>query len=116
MPAIVATSLKALGKVAVTETTLNGTTDTLVYNRGAILTLRNPTAGALTPVIDGDGGGNISVPEPGLGVVDLTSGYAVGSMAAGEVKAIRLDSIKAYLSGTIAVTGGTGIIATLYES
>ena len=41
MPVITPTSLAALGAIDVTETTLDGATDVLVYKRGAILTLRN---------------------------------------------------------------------------
>lgn len=119
MPAVTATSIKPLGKVSVTEVTLDGTAgDVLTYNANgnAILTLRNATAGALTPIIDGDGGSTLSVPNPGLGIVDVSAGYAVGSIPAGEVRAVRLDSIKAFLSGVITITGGTGLVATLYES
>jgi len=115
MPAIVITSIKAAGRVTVTETTLDGS-DTLVYNRGKnpLLTLRNPTGGAISPVIDGDGGGNLEV--PGLGIVDLSAGYVVGSIAAGASISIRLDTINAYLSGTIDVNSGSTLIATLLET
>lgn len=114
MAAITATSIKPLGEVAVSELTL-GASDTLTYNRGAILTLRNATAGALTPTIDGDGGTTLGVPQPGLGIVDVSAGYTFSSIAAGDVVAVRLDSIKAYLAGTITITGGDAMIATLYE-
>lgn len=110
MPAIVETDAKGFGKQAAIETTLNGT-DSFVYNRGGILILRNPTAGALSPVIDGDGGSTLN--NEGLGDVDVSSGYAVGSIAIGDVVVIRLDSIAAYLAGTIAVNTGTGLIAIL---
>lgn len=115
MPAITATDVYATGVVTVTETTLNGSTDTLTYNTGrrAVLVLRNATAGALTPVIDGDGATTVHV--PGVGSVDLSGGYSVGSIAAGAVKSIYLDSISEYLAGDISITGGTGIIATLLE-
>lgn len=114
MPAIVATNMTGSLVRAVTETTLNGT-DSLTYNadRRAILTFRNATAGALTPVIDGSGG--TSVPVPGVGNVDVSTGYSAGSIAAGAVASIPLDTIKEYLRGTIAITGGTGLVATLYE-
>lgn len=115
MPAITATNMQGGGVKNVTETTLDGS-DTLTYNSGrnAVLYLRNPTAGALSPVIDGDGA-SAAHPVQGVGSIDLTSGYAVGSIAAGAAKAIQLDSIKEYLKGTIAINTGTGLVASLLE-
>ena len=115
MPAITATSMTGSLVRTITETTLNGSTDSFVYNsdRRAVLTLRNATGGALTPVIDGNGG--TTVPVAGVGNVDVTGGYSAGSVGAGAVVAIPLDTIKEFLRGTIAVTGGTGLVATLYE-
>lgn len=114
MPAITATSMTGALVRTVTQTTLNGS-DSLTYNsdRRAVLTLRNPTAGALSPVIDGDGG--TTVPVAGIGNVSVSSGYAVGSIAAGAAVVIPLDTIKEYLRGTIAITSGSGLVATLYE-
>lgn len=114
MAVIAATNMQGTGSRAVTETTLTGT-DSFVYkaDRRAILEFRNPTAGALSPVIDGDGGTNVSV--PGVGLVSVATGYAVGSIAAGAAVAIPLDSINAYLVGTIGITGGTGLVARLLE-
>lgn len=115
MPAITATSMTGSLVRTITETTLNGSTDSLVYNadKRAVLTLRNATGGALTPVIDGNGG--TTIPVAGLGNVDVSAGYATGSIGAGVVMAIPLDTIKEFLRGTIAITGGTGLVATLYE-
>ena len=114
MPAITATSIVGNGKAAVTLTTLNGT-DSLTYREAnkPILILHNPTAGALSPVIDGDGGSSVSV--SGIGSVDVSGGYAVGSIAAGACVAIPLITIREYLKGTIAITGGTGLTAALLE-
>lgn len=116
MPDITKTNVRISGAAAVAETTLNGTTDAFTYvaGRGALLVLRNPTAGALTPVIDGDGASSVAV--SGVGSVDVSAGYSVGSIAAGAVKVVRLDSIREYLAGTIAVTGGTGLIASILEA
>ena len=112
MPLIVATSIKGLGAVAITETTLDAS-DSLVYKQDSILILTNPTGSPISPVIDGGDGTTVSV--SGLGVVDVTAGYAVGAIAAGDVAAIRLNTIKEYLKGTIAITSGSGLIATLLE-
>lgn len=115
MPAITATKVNAAGTNAITLTTLDGATDSLVYDESKtqVLVLQNATAGALTPVIDGAGGTTVNA--PGVGSVDVSAGYSVGSIAAGAQKAIVLSTISAYLQGVIAITGGTGIVAMLLE-
>lgn len=113
MAAITATSLLAAGAVAVTETTL-GASDTFEYATGAILVLRNASAGALTPKIDGDGGSTVKV--GGLPPVDVSAGYTLASVAAGAVVAVRLDGIAEYLKGTITVSGGDAMVATLLQA
>lgn len=114
MAIIAATQMTGQGARAVTVTTL-GASDTFVFNRNksATLILNNVTGGPLTPNIDGDGGGNF--PAPGLGTVDVSGGLTLDAIAAGATVAIPLDSISAYLQGTITVTGGTGIEASLLE-
>lgn len=115
MATVTATDMTGSGQRTVTEVTLTGTSDTFTYNSGkeAVLIMRNDTAGALSPVIDGDGGTTVQV--RGIGSVDVSSGYSVGSIAAGAVKAIPLDSIREYLQGTIAITSGTGLVCQLLE-
>lgn len=115
MATITATNMQGSGAKSVTETTLDGSSDTFTYNasKDPILVFRNDTAGALTPVIDGDGAGTVSV--GGVGSVDISAGYDAGSIAAGGVKAIKLSTIREYLPGTIAITGGTGLVAQLLE-
>lgn len=116
MATIVATNANAAGAVVVTEVTLTGTLDTFTYRAGVnqTLTFRNATAGALTPIIDGAGSTTIAI--TGVGTIDLSAGFAVGSIAAGGVRSIRTDSISQYLAGVIAITGGTGLVATLIEN
>ena len=113
MATIIETVLSGQGVVAVTETTLDGASDTFTYEGGVRqrLILRNATAGALTPVIDGDGATTVTV--PGIGQVDVSGGFSVGSIAVGDVVSINTDTIKEYLSGTIDITGGTGLVAIL---
>lgn len=115
MATITATDMTGSGARAVSVTTLTGTLDTFAYSSGKEPTLifHNPTAGALTPVIDGDGASTVGV--SGVGSVDISTGYAVGSIAAGDTVAIPLDTIRKYLAGTIAITGGTGLEAQLLE-
>lgn len=115
MPAITATDMTDAGAVDVFITTLDGSTDSLVYNPGKapVLVLNNVTAGSLSPVIDG-AGATAHVCK-GVGEIDLTGGYEVGAIAAGESVAIRLKSIEAYLKGAIDIASGTGIEAQLLE-
>ena len=115
MATITATNMQGSGQRTVTEVTLTGTADTFVYNasRSPVLVIRNATAGALSPVIDGSA--STTVPVPGAVSLDVSAGYAVGSIAAGVVKAIPLDTGSAYLQGTIAITSGTGLVCSLLE-
>jgi hypothetical protein len=114
MANIVATSMQGAAARAVARTTMTSS-DTLTFNAGrnALLVLDNTTAGALTVLIDGSGG--TTVPVAGIGSVDVSAGYSTGSIAAGAIVAIPLDSISAYLQGVIAITGGVGIKASLLE-
>lgn len=113
MAVITNTNISGTGETLVTETTL-GASDTLTYltGRSQLLTLRNATAGALTPNIDGDAA-NTAYPIKGAAPVDLSAGYTTASIGVGEVVSIYLDTINLYLEGTITITGGDGIIATL---
>lgn len=117
MATITPTYMTGSGQRTVTETTLTGTADTFVFSyepsKEKVLILNNVTAGALTPVIDGDGATTVSV--GGVGAVDISAGYSVGSIGAGVVKAIPLNSIREYLAGTIAITGGTGLVCSILE-
>ena len=111
MAALTATSLGASGAQDVNENTMTAS-DTMTYVEGGILFLDNQTGGALTVTITG-ADASATHPVQGVGSVDLSSGYSTGSIAAGSVKAIRLDTIKEYLKGTITLTGGTGIVASI---
>lgn len=115
MAAITGTTFKGtVGSQLITQTTL-GASDTLTYisGRGQTLVLNNPTGGSLTVTIDGSGSTTIS-PSGYGGTVDVSNGYAV-TVAAGAVKAVNLDTISAFLSGTVTLTGASGMVATLYN-
>ena len=103
----------SVGAFSVTETTLTSD-DTITYDstKQQILVLRNPTAGPLTATIDGSTGSTISV--DGLGSVSVASGLAV-AVPANSVKAVRLNSVRHYCQGVVHLTGGTGLLATLYS-
>ncbi len=115
MPAITPTLMTGSGQRLVTEVTLGASGNTLTYKpgQGQILILRNPTAGVLSPVIDGNGG--TTVEKPGLGVISVASGYPAFAIAVGAVRAIPLDTISDYLQGVVDITAGTGLVASLLE-
>lgn len=114
MAEITATDMTGSGSRAVTVTTL-GASDTFVFNtdKRPVLYLNNVSGGALTPTIDGDGG--TTTPCPGVGDIDVSAGLTLSSIGIGDTVAIPLNSISAYLKGTITVTGGDAIEATLLE-
>jgi len=115
MAVIAQTLMTGFGSRALTVTTL-GSSDTLVYKEdaGQLLILDNVTAGALTPLIDGDGAAPVQV--VGFGPVPTSGGYALPSIAAGARALVPLDSIKEFCRGTVTVTGGSGIKAVLLSN
>jgi len=114
MATLVSTDASGSGEAAVTETTMTAS-DTFTYVPGGkqYLILRNASAGALTPNFLGDGVGTVSV--KGAGNLDISAGYTTASIGAGEVVAIRTSTIEKYLTGTIEITGGTDIEASLLQ-
>lgn len=116
MGVIAATSMAGLGIRAMSETTLTAS-DTLAYDptvSGSILILRNPTGGAVSPTITGSTA-PASIPVSGYGTVSAAGGYAVGSIPAGGARVVPLDTISRYLSGTVTITGGTGLVAAFLK-
>lgn len=103
MANIAQTSLRGNGPVTVT-TTASTASDTLVYaaNTMQVLEIRNTTAGSLDVTIDGSGATTISPPGYG-GTVDISTGKVI-SVGANATVLVNLDSISAYLQGTIAIT------------
>lgn len=117
MATLAATSLTGYGARAVTELTL-GSSDTFVFDStvtGQMLCLRNPTAGALNLTITGSTA-SAAIGVPGYGTVSAAAGYSTGSIAAGAARVIPLDSIREYLAGTIAMTGASGLVASLLKN
>lgn len=112
MSVIAPTNMQGAGSRALVKTTLTSS-DSFVYKQGSVLVLDNVTGGALTVNIDGSGGS--VVPVKGVGDVSVAAGYNTPAIAAGAAVVIPLDSISSYLKGTIAVTGGTGIKASLLQ-
>ena len=110
MPAITATSMGGPGPRVLVVTTLNGT-DSLTYEQGDVLILRNPTGSSITPTIDGAGG--TTWPAEGIGNVTVSAGLSLGAIPAGVTITIPMDSIRAYLQGVIAITSGTGLVGSI---
>jgi len=115
MASITATDISGTGTKTVTVTTLDGSSDTFVYNESKLpqLIMHNPTGSPISPVIDGDGATTVTV--PGVGSVSVSGGYSVGSIAASATVYINLYDIRKYLSGTIDITSGTGLECQLLE-
>jgi hypothetical protein len=111
--AAIASIAPAAGSFVANEVTLNAS-DTITFNstKQQLLVLRNPTGGSLTATIDGADG--TTVTPPGLGTVSVAAGYAI-AVPAGESRAVVLGSISAYCQGVVAVTGGAGLKATLFD-
>ncbi len=108
------TPLAPGGVITPTELTLTAS-DTIAWLKrkpGAVLILRNPTAGALSPTITGSLA-SATIPVKEFGSVSATAGLAVGSIAAGATRVIPLDSRKAFLEGVLTIAGGTGLVASL---
>ncbi len=96
-----------------TKTTLTSSdTLTFVPSKRQLLLLQNTTASPVVVTIDGNGGTTISV--PGYGSIDVSAGKAITVPANGQ-QAVMLSAISAYLQGSVAVTGGTGCTAMLFE-
>jgi hypothetical protein len=113
MAAITATTVGD-GDTVMTVTTL-GASDTFTYDpkKGPLLILDNVTGGALTVTIDGDLGTTVDV--DGIGAVDVSPGFPTQLIGIGAKVVVRLGTIREFLKGTITVTGGTGIEASLLE-
>ena len=113
MPAITPTDQQFSGTL--TEVTLNGS-DTFEYQAGTkqILILRNPTGGAIVPMLVGAGAAT-AWPQEGYGTINLSSGLSVASIAAGAIRVLTLDSFPAYLVGACSITSGTGLVASIIK-
>lgn len=108
MAAIASINARQHGAFAAALTTLTAS-DTITYDDRFtnFLVIRNPTGGSLTLNIDGDGGGTVNA--PGLGPVNVGSGFSI-AIPAGEARAINLATISQYLRGVVTLTGASGAI------
>jgi|ERR1044071_948183 hypothetical protein len=90
--------------------------DTLTYAQGAgqVLELFNTTGSPVVVTLTGSAP-DTSVPVSGYGSVSAAGGKAV-TVPANAWTVVPLDAISHYLAGTgtVTVTGGTGVTAVLY--
>jgi hypothetical protein len=104
---------------SVSWATLNGSGDSFVFNAASgysILVLKNPTGGTISGVNIVGSGASTAELVPGIGAVNATIGITVNSIAAGASRVIWLDRYAVYLSGTITITGGTGLKAIIFTA
>ncbi len=111
MATLTNTSLNVAGPFTPTKTVL-GASDVITYVSGnnQQLVLYNITASPVVCTIDGSSGTTVAVPGCGAATLSVASGIAVTVPADG-FQVVRLDTISAYCAGTVAITGGTGVIA-----
>ena len=97
----------------ITETALTGT-DTFTYDSSGVLVIRNSTGASVTVTLTGSASTGSKLVDGG-GTVALSSGVPV-VVGAGAVKSIKLGSIRDFLKGTIAATGGSaGVFAYILK-
>lgn len=113
MTTLTNTSKAVLGPFNPTKTIL-GASDVITWTSGqnAELIMYNITASPVVVTIDGSGVTTVAVPGAGTTTVSLAAGLAVTVPADG-FTVLRLDTVPSYLVGTIALTGGTGVIACI---
>lgn len=111
MAAIADSSTNVAGPFTPTTVVLSAA-DTLTYSSGQTMVLYNITASPVVVTLDGSGGSTVVVPDTGGTTLSVASGLAV-TVPANSFKVVQLDKVKAYMLGTVAVTGGVGVIACI---
>lgn len=112
--AVIAITTNTLGATTLARTTLSAS-DTLAYvaGSGMQMMLANNTAGALTATLVGStAAAAYVVPGTGGATLSLAAGKAV-TVAANSTVEVSLDDLGLYLQGSITVTGGSLLIATV---
>lgn len=114
MAVLAPTSLSQAGPFTPTALAL-GASDTFTYVPGVnqLLVFQNTTGSPVVINVDGANGTTVDIPGTGT-TFSVATGISITVPASGS-KAVRCDTISAYLSGVIAVTGGTGCNAILFN-
>jgi hypothetical protein len=114
MAVIVSTQVTNSAPYNATRTTLSAS-DTMTYvGNGQEIHLYNTTASIVTVTFVGSTATTISPVGYG-GTISVAAGKAVAVPASGHT-VVPLDSIAAFLAGTITVTGGVGVVAMLLNN
>lgn len=118
MAVIAPTTVNTSAPYNATRTTLSAS-DTMVYvGNGQELHLYNITDSAVTVTLTGSAATTIS-PVGFGGTISVAAGKAIivpaGAATTGHT-VVPLDSISAFLAGTITVTGGVGVTAMLLNN
>lgn len=113
MAAITSIDARQAGSFTATPTTLSSS-DTITFDSRfkQLLVVHNPTGGALTLKIDGDG--NTTVNKPGLGAVSVSGGYDI-AIPAGATRAVVLSKISDYCAGVVTLTGAATCTLQLFN-
>lgn len=93
--------------------------DTLAYVAGKNmeLELRNTTASPVVVTVRGSTATSVTVGGTGGATFDVSSGKAITVPGViGATARVPLDSLSAYLKGSITVTGGTGVTAVVWSN
>lgn len=108
MAAIVNTSKSVLGQISPAAVLLAVSGDTLTYikDSGQELILFNTDTVSRTVTIDGSAGTTVLVPGAGTQTVSVASGVTY-TIAADSYAVVRLDTITAYLQGTVSIVADT---------
>lgn len=77
-----------------------------VYSEGMTLFIQNNGESTVSPIILGTDSGLLLV--KGVGYVDLSGGFSVGSIDVGGIAAINLDTIRYWLRGTARLVDAAG--------
>jgi hypothetical protein len=113
MAAIASINARQAGSFAAAISTLSAD-DTITYDARfkQLVVFRNTTGGSLTAKIDGSSG--TTVTKPGLGSVSVAGGYDI-VVGAGLSVAVLLSSISDYCSGTVHITGASGLTVQVFD-
>lgn len=114
MATLTPTSASVDGYAASTVNTLTAA-DVIVFNsaKTQLLQFRNTTASPVVITIDGSASTAVKIPNTGK-TFDAPAGLQI-TVAANGTGSVVLKSISAFMQGTVALTGGVGLEAVLYE-
>lgn len=108
------TSLKS--GAATAEINILDDSEEFIYQADAnqVMILRNPTGSPISPILTGSNPPSAYLIK-GYGYADLTAGFPVGSIAAGQSVAIPLETLRLWIAGSRSyINNGTGLECSIY--